>query len=1755
MSSIKNIYTFVVALLVLVFNSNSLLAQSTTAATGGIGIPADNVDGAYTTLTGPVITEVSAGQISLGFIDFTVPSGFQWNTGATPTVTVTLAPGLNGKTKLEASFVSISTTVVRVQITQTSDNGGNRAGRITIGNLQVRPTSGVFPNSGDITNTGTTAPAGTTNYGSLSIVKGAASQVRVETASDGTGSVVAAQNLTAGNSLTVYSISRDQFGNFLSNVAADTWSIVNSTGDVESTDLTNQTNSTTTTLSSNLVGSGNIQASESALTSVNSGTITVVHSTASALVIGTEPSSTATAGTAFAQQPVVNIVDVFGNIVTSDNSTQITAARSLGTGDLQGSTTETVVQGTATFTNLSHQIANSIKIEFAAIGFSSVNSAQIDVSAAVASALEFSVQPPNGSKNNTLVPSPEVQIIDVYGNAVLQSGTTIDMTIATGPNSFTNTSTTSVVTNGSGIAVFDDLALKANGTYTIQAEDAPSSLTPITSGSFTIVDSGTLSNFVIEISGGGSIPTQTAGSSFTIDITAVDGEGNTLDGGGSGANQRDDFNGKAYITVPGNTGTGINDSTISFTSGVVSHTLTLETAGNFSISASRDDISTPSNTFDINPGAADIATSELEALPSTIVADGSSTSLITVRLKDAFGNFLDSGGDAVVISSTAGTLLSSVTDNSNGTYEQFLQSSTNVDSAFISATVNAATITAVDTVVFVHGGLDKFAVEAVGGGTIGTQTAGSSFDILITAQDVNGNTVTSFNGNVSLTSNKIASSGTGTQSLTNGVLDNHSITITESGVADATITATNSAGSQNGTSNTFTINPGSVDPTVTTISSADRFIENTGSSTTLITVQAKDQYGNNLITGGSTVLLFTTSGTLQGTVTDNSDGTYTQTLQSSIVISQATVTGIIDAASISDDAKVFFTEFNEWTSSGGGGSNPTKWTRGSNWTLGTPNSNQAIVIPTNPTGATKFPILDTSPTAAFLEIESGASLNADPGFAITVTGSVSGDGSLILDNATSTIGGDISIANLNAGNSTVELNGTDEQIVDGDIVSDILTISNSGSGVTVNGYINADTQLEVESGSTLNLATGSTMEIFGDLIGAGTLNTSNSDILIGGDISLSNANFSTSDVELNGLALQTIDSDFTYKNLSITNTSGAGITFESNSTINNTLSLTSGSTIQVNGNLTANTLVASGATVGLSGNLDVTNITSAPSTVKFNGTSDQNLSDFDQFTNLTINKSSGDLITNTDVDVSGTLTLTQGDLVIGSGHNLLAPTRTITSGQIRFLRELTSQGWYLISSPVAATFDNLLDSVVTQGYTGSTLGNAALDSLQPNVLYYDETFAGTDLQRWRAPGNASNNVSQGVGYFVYVFGDIAADARYNNPLPDTLDVGGTEFTGSGSSVDFGITYTASADTGWNLIGNPYGATLDWDDSGNWTKTNVDNTIYVWDKTANGGNGEYLVWNGLTGSLGDGLIAPFQGFWVKANATSPSLVVDTDVKTNGGIFYKTNSEENDPLEEIRNSPVLGFELSTNGLRKESFIMFSEQGLVGKDPFDAYQLEPFTDSYLELYTKHKDGSPLVINHLPRKFGKEVEIPIYIDAFKNGAGYSGSFLLNLNTVKNIPEGWSFNLQDVSTGIEKSLEEGEVLNFSFRSNKSKTTSSTGLRVKEVKDNADPHFILKIQPGDDASGIPSEFNLKQNYPNPFNPSTTFAFDLPVQSSVTLEIYDVLGRKVTSIINNKTYQAGIHDVYWDASSMASGIYIYRIATSEGVRVKKMTLIK
>ncbi len=104
--------------------------------------------------------------------------------------------------------------------------------------------------------------------------------------------------------------------------------------------------------------------------------------------------------------------------------------------------------------------------------------------------------------------------------------------------------------------------------------------------------------------------------------------------------------------------------------------------------------------------------------------------------------------------------------------------------------------------------------------------------------------------------------------------------------------------------------------------------------------------------------------------------------------------------------------------------------------------------------------------------------------------------------------------------------------------------------------------------------------------------------------------------------------------------------------------------------------------------------------------------------------------------------------------------------------------------------------------------------------------------------------------------------------------------------------------------------------------------------------------------------------------------------------------------------------------------------------------------------------------------------------------------------------------------------------------------------------YILQKQTG----MIPTEFSLSQNYPNPFNPSTMIRFALPKQSNVSLKIFNLLGQLVTEVLNNKTFEAGYHEIEFDGRQLASGVYLYSIEANtvggkQYIATKKMLLMK
>ncbi|MEJ2052269.1 MAG: FG-GAP-like repeat-containing protein, partial [Calditrichota bacterium] len=93
------------------------------------------------------------------------------------------------------------------------------------------------------------------------------------------------------------------------------------------------------------------------------------------------------------------------------------------------------------------------------------------------------------------------------------------------------------------------------------------------------------------------------------------------------------------------------------------------------------------------------------------------------------------------------------------------------------------------------------------------------------------------------------------------------------------------------------------------------------------------------------------------------------------------------------------------------------------------------------------------------------------------------------------------------------------------------------------------------------------------------------------------------------------------------------------------------------------------------------------------------------------------------------------------------------------------------------------------------------------------------------------------------------------------------------------------------------------------------------------------------------------------------------------------------------------------------------------------------------------------------------------------------------------------------------------------------------------------------SSKIPHKLFLYQNYPNPFNPSTKITFNLPRTSKVTLEIFNILGKEVATLVSGKL-SAGSHSYQWSKTEgMASGIYLYRLEADGFVRTRKMILMK
>ncbi|SMO51088.1 T9SS type A sorting domain-containing protein [Gracilimonas mengyeensis] len=470
-----------------------------------------------------------------------------------------------------------------------------------------------------------------------------------------------------------------------------------------------------------------------------------------------------------------------------------------------------------------------------------------------------------------------------------------------------------------------------------------------------------------------------------------------------------------------------------------------------------------------------------------------------------------------------------------------------------------------------------------------------------------------------------------------------------------------------------------------------------------------------------------------------------------------------------------------------------------------------------------------------------------------------------------------------------------------------------------------------------------------------------------------------------------------------------------------------------------------------------------------------------------------------------------------------------------------TEGWRLLASPVAdSSFAPLLSDLWTQGFPGSD----SPDYGSPNVFTWDTTTANGDNTNWKALSRMDTTMQPGAAALVYVFSDDNYTEEGDTGFHKTLTVKGIEPLGT---QDLSRYLNPNAN-GFALIGNPFRYDINWDAV---TKNGLSNSVYVYDHNAS----EWKTWNGSTGSLTSGTIGAYNGFFVQTLGESATLEIPDSAKTYTAEEFlgKEVAKPNPHHFSIKVA-------SKSGFTNKAWFQFSKSAKLTIDASDAYKLLPLSSQYVSLASVLDESAVLDINHLPLS-NETLEIPLELNTTEAGAH---TFSL---TDTNLPESWRIELYDRETEITTPLAED--YNFTIIAGKTKKTATLNPAsppalatvIQPKKSQANPaRFSLIITAStvvsnEEEMNVPDMVELAQNYPNPFNPSTNINYGLPKNAEVTLEVFDLLGRKVSTLINRETKQAGRHTVRFDAGSLASGLYLYRLKVGNTVITRKLTLIK
>jgi len=465
-----------------------------------------------------------------------------------------------------------------------------------------------------------------------------------------------------------------------------------------------------------------------------------------------------------------------------------------------------------------------------------------------------------------------------------------------------------------------------------------------------------------------------------------------------------------------------------------------------------------------------------------------------------------------------------------------------------------------------------------------------------------------------------------------------------------------------------------------------------------------------------------------------------------------------------------------------------------------------------------------------------------------------------------------------------------------------------------------------------------------------------------------------------------------------------------------------------------------------------------------------------------------------------------------------------------------SQGWFMIANPISGlTFSEWLNPIWTQGFS-----DASSSTGSPNVLLWNTIDGTTNGSNWIEPSSANDEMMVGRGFILYAFNDDNGPAAGGNSgFPKTLISSGIQPL---ANQNLSSLLNTNID-GFALLGNPFAETIDWDLT---EHTNLYESIYSWDPSIS----NWRVWNGTTGSLENGLIASNQAFFVETSAANPSLSIPLSAKTTQNNPSKINLNNESTSSK---TPIIDLKIShDSGLSDQVFLQFSENDEPEQHLKAAVKQTPLSQNYVMLGAKGTQASVWSILPIAMKEGN-LEVPLFLNST-----IQGEFKLELDKTL-FPEDWKVSLKDNLKSTITSLNEAVIINLTAMK-KMSSAPKNGLTptLTAVTTQDESRFSLLIDAKTTTSieddWIPATFELSTNYPNPFNPTTSIRYGVPESSTIKLEVFDILGKRVATLVNT-TMKPGYYTVQFNAVRLSSGVYFYRLTDGKHYLTQKMTLLK